>query len=170
MNIENMFGGGAALLRRRMMLSGQEEIKEMGYRLINSVTIDEESHYISITTDENGNPFELDDFVVVIVGTSNSESNGAAVHVNLNDNGFGNAVSIPKLGTDTTYHGGICWNDGMVVQADTATGAFGAISPGNASKTYIKKYLLEKVRSVKLNPASAAIDFGAGTTVALYGR
>ena len=141
----------------------------MGYRLINSITLKENQHSITINKDMNGNTFELDDFVIVVVGTCDAGVNQDAA-IKINNQTFVNAITIPKTGTDTSNYGGICWNNGMVVSASSAFGLYGSVSDGTRHKDYVKNYLLEKVKSINTAIASASVKFEAGTTVTLYGR
>lgn len=141
----------------------------MGYRLINSITLEENQHGIAITKDMNGNSFELDDFVVVVVGTCDT-NNSMSAKIVINNQTFIDAITIPKTGTNTSNYGGICWNNGMVVSSSSAMGANGAVSESSRNKSYTKTYLLEKVKSISTSIASANVNFEAGTTVTLYGR
>lgn len=156
--------------RRLMSLFKTEEGEEMGaYRLINSVTIDETAKNIAITTDSDGNAFELDDFVLVVVGSCDQSATGA-VHVILNGETFANAVLLPKTGTELSNYGSICYNTGMVVSAASALGSAGAVTAGGNDKQYVKKYFIDKLTSVSVETAAAECYIEAGATVTLYGR
>lgn len=139
------------------------------YRLINSVTLEEKTRTITVDTDSNGNAFELNDIVLSVVGNCDQESDNKA-RVDINGKMFGNAFHIPKKGTVTTNYGAILYNNGIVIVTDYASGSAGAISSGNTSKTYVKNYLLDKVRKVSVSMVNANHNLEAGTILQLYGR
>ena len=156
--------------RRRTMLQRQEEDEVKEWRLINKITLESDSREITVSTDSDGQPFELSEFAINVVAMNDSGSNQAA-HVLINGCvRSANAITVPKNAANIpSFYQALAWSCGPVMMSASGSGAYG--SRGNVITCCQPEYLnFEKIQKVAVQMASANCKFCAGATLTLYGR
>lgn len=138
--------------------------------LISDITLEEDVDIIIIEQDDNGEPFELENFMLETRARSSVEgtsTGGVTGHViigglrlqNCNHAGQQDAV----FNVNTMYR---IFNSGLAVFRVFSTGAGSMISP-----TVCKELLLAPtIKKITLKNATANVRYLAGSSIKLYGR
>lgn len=138
--------------------------------LISDITLEEDVGIIIIEKDDNGEPFELENFMLEtrarssVEGTSTGNVNG---HVIIGGQGLQNCNHAGQqdavFNVNTMYR---IFNSGLAVFRVFSAGATSMISP-----TVFKGLLLEPtIKKITLKNAGANVRYLAGSSIKLYGR
>lgn len=157
--------------RRMLMMEDDEEMKE--WKLINDITIYEETNILEINKDIDSNNFECDEMIFFLknVGTSNNTNANKNATFYLSGINIGYLANI-SLADDLTrtYIGKInakplYWNMWCINSNLDTTGG-NTINTLNGGYSFVDP--IEKINSIKMQPQ--ATYFGAGTRLKVYGR
>ena len=147
------------------------------WRLIQSITLEEDVNQVYISEDSDGNGFELSAFMVVL---SNVVIGGANANVFMQASNI--ATGNMRIGT---LVGANCWTEknfgnGAIKPIylffdDMVTYTFSHIGT-HLDSTMIKKYNIDAMRQIGLRVANTSVSdgfsglIGAGTTIEFYGK
>lgn len=140
------------------------------YELIKEITLDAPARGVDITTDSDGAPLQLKDFLVQIDGVHTGESGIELGFVSVNTTSFPNMYQVQYADKDISsgFYKSIVWNSGAVVLGSYGTGAYAAKGNTNVSASVL--YLIETINSISVMLAGAHKTFKEGAKFTLYGR
>ena len=158
-------------IRRMLMMEDDEEMKE--WKLINDITIDEETNTLEINKDINNNNFECDEIIFFLknIGTSNNTGSNKNAILYLSDinvgyiNSIANGNGVTRIVTGDVNANPCYWH---VYNINNPNDFSGGQIISNPCVGYDFTHTLEKISSIKIQ--LQACYFGVNSRLQVYGR